>query len=203
MAQELIANAQPTRLLALGQIWLTALIRPSMSRYAAFGQQPRVSAWRAYSWVFAAGLVGGAIDALAPFVGQQANRRYVDALLFALIPVSSIIAVCYLAAFAWCAQRIAYLFKGSGTYPQLAYVFASFSAPMLIATSILDVIPLTRSLLVALYIYWLALYVVAVRAVNGFSRLKAMLIVLLAFLILGSAWLGVAFVVGYSGLLLP
>ena len=203
MAQELIANATPPRVLSLGQVWLTALTRPSITRYVALGQQPSVNAWRAYSWVFAGGLIGGAIDALAPFVGQLAERRYVDALFFALIPVSSIIAVCYLAAFAWCAQWIARLFKGSGTYSQLAYVFASFSAPMLIAASILDVIPLTHGLLVAVYVYWLALYVVAVRAVNGLSRLKAILSILLAFLILGSAWLGVAFVVGYSGLLLP
>src|SRR5262245_13786665 len=132
MARELIANAPPARLRSIGQVWLTALTRPSMSRYAALGQQPSMSAWRAYSWVFAAGLIGGAIDVLAPFVGQLADRRYVDALLFAFIPVSSLIAVCYLAAFAWCAQRIADLFKGSGTYSQLVSVFASFSAPMLI-----------------------------------------------------------------------
>jgi hypothetical protein len=98
---------------------------------------------------------------------------------------------------------MARLFKGAGTYRQLAYVFAAFSAPLLIVASILDVIPQTRILLVGLYLYWIALYVVAVRAVNGLSALKAVAAVFGALLVLGCLWLAGAFLVGYFGLLLP
>jgi hypothetical protein len=154
-------------------------------------------------WIFVGGLIGGAIDSLAPFALELAERSYVDTLLLALISVSSIIAVLYVAIFAWCAQGMARLFKGAGTYRQLAYVFAAFSAPLLIVASILDVIPQTRILLVGLYLYWIALYVVAVRAVSGLSALKAAAAVFGALLILGCVWLAGAFLVGYSGLLLP
>jgi Yip1 domain len=203
MSQEMTANQPPSRLRSSAAIWLAALVRPSIATYAALGQQPRISAWRAYMWIFAGGLIGAAISSLAPFESQLVERGYVDTLLVALIPISSLIAVCYLAAFTWCTHRVARLYKGSGTYPQLAYVFAAFSAPLLVAASILDLIPPTRVLLVVLYLYWIALYWVAVRAVNRISPLKAIAVVLGALLILGCAWLGVVFLVGYSGVLLP
>ncbi|HEU5099597.1 MAG TPA: YIP1 family protein, partial [Roseiflexaceae bacterium] len=186
-----------------GKVWLGALVRPSVRRYAALGQQPRVSAWKAYLWVFAAGMIGGAINALSPFITQPADLRYVDLLLLALIPVSALLAAGALAAFAGCAQVIARLLKGTGTQRELAYVFAAFSAPLLIVASIVDLIPPARVLLIILYLYWMVLYVMAVRAVNGISRLKAAMAVLAALLILGLAWLGLAFIAGSWGVLLP
>ena len=203
MSQDLIAGSQPSQVLSLGEMWLAALVRPSMITYKALIQQPRISAWRSYAWVFAGSLIGATIDSLAPFESQLAERSSIDTLLLAMIPVSSLIAVCSLAAFAWCTQRVAQLFKGSGTYRQLIYAFAVFNPPLLVAGSILALIPMARVFLVILYIYWLGLYVVAVRAVNGISRAMAIAAVLLGLLILGFAWLGVAFLVGYWGLLLP
>jgi hypothetical protein len=188
---------------SFGKVWLGALVRPSTSRYAALGQQPRISAWRAYAWVFIAGMIGGTLNALTPFFGQPANLRYVDLLLLALIPVSALLAAGALATFAFCAQLAARMLKGTGTQRELASVFAAFSAPLLIIASILDLFPLTRVLLIVLYLYWMALYVVAVQAVNGISRVRAAAAVLAALLILGLAWLGLAFMVGSSGVLLP
>jgi hypothetical protein len=203
MSQELFAASQAPRLRSFGKVWLGALVRPSISRYAALGQQPRISVWQAYAWVFIAGLVGGALNALTPFLTQSGDQRYVDLLLLALIPVSALLAVGALAAFAFCAQLVARLLKGTGTQRELAYVFGAFSAPLLIVASILDLIPQTHILLVVLYLYWMALYVVAVGAVNGISRLRAAGAVLAALLILSLAWLGLALMVGYSGVLLP
>jgi hypothetical protein len=203
MSQELIASSQPLPTLSSRGVWLSALMRPSVAIYNVLGLQPRASLWRAYMWMFAAGLIGGAIDSLSPFVSQVVERSYVDTLLLALIPVSSIIAVFFLAAFTGCVQGLARLFRGSGTYKRLAYVYAAFSAPLLIVASILDLIPQTRFLLVVLYFYWIALYVVGLRAVNELSRAKAIAAVFLALLIVGLVWLGGAFLVGYWGLLLP
>jgi hypothetical protein len=188
---------------SFGKVWLGALMRPSVRRYAALGQQPRVSAWKAYMWVFAASMIGGTLNALTPFFGQPADRRYVDLLLLALIPVSALLATGALAAFAGCTQLLARLVKGTGTQRELAYVFAAFSAPLLIVASIVDLIPPARALLIVLYLYWMALYVMAVRAVNGISRIKAAMAVLAALLILGLAWLGLAFMAGSWGVLLP
>ena len=80
---------------------------------------------------------------------------------------------------------------------------AAISAPLLIATSIVDQIPATRMFLVVLYLYWLAQYVMAIRAVNGLAWVKAIAAVCLGLLMLGLIWLGVAVLVGYSGILLP
>jgi hypothetical protein len=202
MSQEPTTISLPPPL-SVRKAWLAALIRPSIANYEALGRLPSASVRRAYGWMFASGLIGGAIDSSGPLISELVERSYVDMLLLALIPVSSIIAMCYLAAFAGGAQGIARLFKGSGTYRQLVFVFAAFSAPLLIVASLLNLISLTRVLLIVLYIYWLGLYVVAVRAVNRLSRVKAIAAVLVALLILGFAWLGVAFLAGYWGLLLP
>jgi hypothetical protein len=201
MSLEQTSNLPPAR--PARNVWLAALVRPSVAAYAALGQQPSASAWRAYVWVFVGALLSGAITLLAPAARQSVQAGYVDAFLPASLALSAIIAVCYLAAFAWCAQQLARLLKGSGSYGQLIFVCAAFSAPLLSAASILDLIPPARVLLVALYVYWLALYVVAVRAVHGISRLRAIVVVLAALVLLGAAWLGVAFMVGYWGLLLP
>jgi hypothetical protein len=153
--------------------------------------------------VFASSLIGSMIESLAPIGSQLVAQGSLDALLLAMIPIAAVIAVCSLAAFAWCAQNVARSFKGSGAYAQLVYVLAAISAPLLIVESILDQIPAARIFLVVVYLYWLAQYVVAIRALNGLSRMKAIATVLLALLMLGLVWLGVAFLVARSGILLP
>jgi len=202
MSQALSANSSPQPALAVYRNCFAALVRPSISTYKLLGQQ-RVSIWHAYLLIFVGSLIGGVIDSLAPFGSQLVGEGSFDMLLLAMIPVTALIAVGSLAAFAWCAQTVARFFKGSGTYAQTAYVLAAISAPLLIAESIVDQLPAARLFLVVVYLYWLAQYVGAIRAVNGLSRVKAIVAVLLALLALGLVWLGVAFLVGYSGILLP
>src|SRR6185436_21076483 len=98
---------------------------------------------------------------------------------------------------------IARFFKGSGGHAQLANVLAVISAPLLIVDSIVDQIPAARMLLFVVYFYWLAQYALAIRAVNGLTWWKAIAATFLTLLILGLIWLGIAFLVGYSGILLP
>jgi hypothetical protein len=202
MSQTLSANPPPQRALSVHQDSLATLLHPSIATYTLLGQQ-RASIWRAYMLMFASSLIGGAISSLAALESQLAAQRTLDVLLLALIPVAALIAVCSLAAFAWCAHNVVRAFNGSESYAQLAYVLAAISAPLLIIASILDQIPVARVLLVVLYIYWLAQYVVAIRAVSGLSRVKSIVVVLIALLLLGLVWLGIAFLVGYSGILLP
>ncbi|MEO7911236.1 MAG: hypothetical protein ABIV47_16450, partial [Roseiflexaceae bacterium] len=119
----------------------------------------------------------------------------------ALLPVTALIAVCSMAGFVWCTQTVVRIFKGAVTQAPLAYVLAAISAPLLLVASILDQIPAIRSVLIVLYFYWLAQYVAAIRAIHGLSLLQAIEATLLALLMLGVVWLGVAFLVGYSGIL--
>jgi hypothetical protein len=202
MSQTLSANPPPQRALSVHQDSLAALLHPSIATYTLLGQQ-RASIWRAYMLMFASSLIGGTISSLAALESQLAAQQTFDVLLLALIPVAALIAVCSLAAFAWCAHNVVRAFNGSGAYAQLAYVLAAISAPLLIIASILDQIPVARVLLIVLYIYWLAQYVVAIRAVSGLSRVKSIVVVLIALLLLGLVWLAIGFLVGYSGILLP
>ncbi len=202
MSQTLSANPPPQRALSVHQDSLATLLHPSIATYTLLGQQ-RASIWRAYMLMFASSLIGGTISSLAALESQLAARQTFDVLLLALIPVAALIAVCSLAAFAWCAHNVVRAFNGSGAYAQLAYVLAAISAPLLIIASILDQIPVARVLLIVLYIYWLAQYVVAIRAVSGLSRVKSIVVVLIALLLLGLVWLAIGFLVGYSGILLP
>ena len=202
MSQVLSANSPPQPTLPVYRNCLAALLHPSIATYKMLGQQ-RISIWHTYTLMFTSSLIGGVIDTLAPLRSQLVAQRSLDALLLAMIPVAALIAVCSLAAFAWCAQIVARFFKGSGAYAPLAYVVAAISAPLVIATSIVDQIPATRMFLVVLYLYWLAQYVMAIRAVNGLAWVKAIAAVCLGLLMLGLIWLGVAVLVGYSGILLP
>jgi hypothetical protein len=177
--------------------------RPSLATYAALALRPSAGAWRACAWVFAGGLLAGLIDSAPPLLAGVAAGAPVDALLLAAIPLSALIGVAVLAAFAGCVSLIVRLLRGGGSYGQLSYVFAAFSAPLLIVASVVALLPLSRALLIGLYLYWLALYVVAARGVAHLSRLRAVAAVLGALLITGAAWLAAAFLVGYWGILLP
>jgi hypothetical protein len=181
---------------------LTALLHPSIATYTLLAQQ-RVGMWHAYTLMFASSLIGGALNSLTPLGSQLVAQRSLDTLLLAMIPVAALISACTLAAFAWSTQTFARVLKGSGAYAPLAYVVAAISAPLLLIASIVDQIPPARLFLVVLYLYWLAQYVVAIRAVNGLGWVKAIAAVLLGLLTLGLFWLAVAVLVGYSGILLP
>jgi len=181
---------------------LLALLHPSITTYQKLGQQ-RASVWHAYMLMFASSLIGSMIESLAPIGSQLVAQGSLDTLLLAMIPIAAVIAVCSLVAFAWCAHIVARSFKGSGSYAQLTYVWAAISAPLLIAASILDQIPAARIFLVVFYLYWLAQYAISIRAVNGLSWVKTIATMLLALLLLGSVWLGVAFLVARSSILLP
>jgi hypothetical protein len=202
MARALSANPSRQRVFSVCQDCLAALLHPSIATYRMLGQQG-AGVWRAYLLIFASAVIGGGIDSLKPLESQLVARNALDTLLLALIPVTALIAACSMAAFAWLAQHVARSFKGSGSYPQLLYALAAISAPLLIISSMLDQIPVARTVVAVIYLYWLAQYVVAVRAIHDLSRVKALATTLVALLILGLIWLGVAFLVGASGILLP
>jgi hypothetical protein len=202
MARAASVNPSHQRVPSVHQDCLTALLRPSIATYRTLGRQG-ASVWHAYVLVFASSVIGGVVDSLRPLESQLVAKNSLDTLLLALIPVTALIAVCSMAAFAWCAQNAARLFKGSGSYQGLSYVLAAISAPLLIISSIVDQIPAARIALPIIYLYWLAQYVVVIRAIADLSWAKALASMLLGLLMLGLIWLGIAFLVGASGILLP
>jgi hypothetical protein len=203
MARQLTAAPLAKRLQPWLGIWVAAVARPSAATFGALASRPDVRVSTGVGWIFMAGLVAGLFDTAAQLIEGTANIALVDTLLLATILLSALIAALYLVAFAGCALGATRLLGGTARYGPLAYTFASFSAPLLLIASVLAHLPGSRALLLALYAYWLALSVVALRASSRLSLRKALVATLGALLAVGAAWLGVAFLVGYSGILLP
>jgi hypothetical protein len=145
------------------------------------------------------GLSAGIVNTLGALLTSSPATRYFDLGLLGAIPVFALLITCYWALFVACAHMGARLLKGRGTYTRLAYVFASFSAPLLIAVSLLSLIPRLNPFLLIVYLYWLGLYVVGLQAVQQVSRIKAFFIVLMTLVVLGSGMVGAVVLISYLG----
>jgi hypothetical protein len=179
-------------------VWLSALVKPSAVTYANLAQQRQATARSAYIWMAIASLVGGFSSGLGSALFQLSQNQPLDTGLLLAIPLYALLVVIFWALFAGSAQLAARLFKGTGTHQQLTYSFAAFSAPLTIAFSILSLVPQTGILQIVLYVYWIVLYVLAIRAINQFSLLRAIgagLIALLVTLVVGG--------LSYSLVLMP
>jgi len=173
------------------RIWLAAVTRPTVATYQELARQPHVGSLDAWIWLFASSFLSGVLVSLGP-VFVRARPAFDQGLALA---VFTIIAVLAWAIFAVCIQGIARLFKGGGTYQSLIYVFAAFSAPLMLLASGLSLVPHSGLVLIALYLYWLALYSVAARGAHQFSWLKAVGAVLLSLMLLSGALLGLGLLV--------
>jgi hypothetical protein len=128
-------------------------------------------------------LVGGLSSGLVTLLAGLTQSEPFDAGLLVAIPLYALLVVLFWAIFAGSAQLIAQLFRGNGTHKQLSYVFAAFSAPLTIIFSLLSLVPQTGIPQILLYLYWVVLYILAIRAVNQFSFIRALSSGLIALLI--------------------
>ena len=176
-------------------IWLTAVTRPSVATYERLLRQPNVTARQAVTWILVSGLFSGVIGSIAPLFSELSHREPLDTWLLLATPAIAVLAALYWIIFTGSTQWIARLLKGDGTYQGLAYAFATFSAPLTIAVSLFALLPRSGLPLLILYLYWLALYVPATRAVNHFSRARAIGSVFLSLILVAGVSLGVAFLV--------
>jgi hypothetical protein len=165
-------------------IWWIALTRPSEAPYATLTEDPHATSRRAYNWMVLSGLFSGAVNAwLSSQVRPATPLSPEEALRFGTATVarclagpflSALGALLWLAFSAWLVQRIARALGGEGTYAKLAYLFAAFQAPTLLA-SVLYAIPFPYLHLVGLGLglYSLLLTAISVKAVNGFTWERA------------------------------
>jgi hypothetical protein len=167
------------------QIWRTAVTRPTVAAYQDLFQLANPSASKAWLWLFVSSLLSGALISIAPFVTESAPAGLALAVLVFAVSVVLVWAI-----FAGCTHAVARLFHGRGAYTALIYLFAAFSTPLVLFAGVVSLLPRSGLLLGALYLYWLILYVVATQAVYQISRAKALIAVLIAFLLVGSALFG-------------
>ena len=182
------------------QVWLRALTKPNEQTYADLAASPDANPNKAYLWVFLTSIVSFFFVMLATSFGSTAQygidmRSTMGSSVIALIcgaPIGAAIGVLFFAIDIAIIQWVAKMFKGVGSYNQLVYAVAAFSAPISLVSGIisaLSVIPyigLCFSIVsIAVSIYAIVLMVMAVKGVNKFGWGEAIGSVLLPGLVIG------------------
>ena len=186
--------------------WMTAVTKPNEQTFAEMAEHPDAqSNNRAFVWVFLAGtiaaLIGGVLRAILQLAGVASQvpglgdlfggnvQRGVGVTLGIAIcssPVAGALGTLGFAIGVGVIQWIAKMFKGTGTYSQLAYTMAAVTVPFTLVSSFLtpfSAIPYVGycisgiSLLLGLYA--LVLQLMAVKGVNKFGWGQALGSVLL------------------------
>ena len=191
--------------------WMTAITKPSEQTYAALAERPEAQTnSRAFTWVFLAGtasaLISGVLQAILElagfrsqtpgfgdvFGGGAAQNGLVSlGVAICVSPIAGAIGTLFFAIGIGIIQWVAGMFKGTGTYSQLAYTVAAISVPFSLISSILTPFSgvqylniCTGILSLGLGLYAIALEIMAVKAVNRFGWGEAAGSVLLPFVVI-------------------
>ena len=169
--------------------WMDAVTKPNEQTYARIASSPNAKTTTAFLWVFIGSLINIFIVSLmqSAVMGRMMQDYGIEGfsgrgagftLLYAICgaPVGAIISVLFFAAFTGVVQWVAKMFGGTGTFEQLAYVFAAITVPFTLASSVLTLlgaIPYVGfcfGVLGALAgIYVIVLELMAVKSVNQFG----------------------------------
>jgi Yip1 domain len=191
--------------------WMTAVTKPNEQTYEMLAARPEaMSNNTAFTWVFVAGtvsaLISGIFQAILEFAGVPSTSPSFGELFgggsaqggalslgiaICVSPIAGAIGTLFFAIGVGIIQWVARMFKGTGTYSQLAYTLAAVSVPFSLVSSILTPFSgvqylniCTGLLSLGLGLYALALEVMAVKAINKFGWGEAAGSVLLPFVVI-------------------
>ncbi len=182
------------------KVWIKALTKPNEQAYSEIATSPDASPNKAYLWLAISYILTFFVVMLVVFVstsnlygGSLGNA--LGSSLIAVIcgaPIGAVIGVLVYALEIAIIQWVAKLFKGTGTYSQLIYVFAAFTAPLTLISGVISLfslipfIGLCFSIVsIGLGIYSLVLMVTATKAVNNFGWGEAIGSVFLPGIVIG------------------
>jgi len=138
-----------------------------VAAYEELARDPNATTNRAYLWIIVSLLIGAVIQGLVfLLIPDTAMAGLGLTTLFCVAVVGGVIGF-----FIWSiiTQGIARVLEGTGTYAQLVYALAAYTAPLYIINSVLAYIPLLNCLSIVTGIYAIVLNVIAVKAVHQFS----------------------------------
>ncbi|SRR6266496_1329097 len=188
------------------QTWMNALTKPNEQTFVNIASSPNAKASTAYLWVFVASLVeifftvlvrSGTIRTMLQQQGAGNNfpGGGIGIVLISLIcgaPIFAAITTLFFALGTAIIQWIAKMFKGQGTFDQLAYAVGAITAPYALISTVfilLGAIPFVgfcfRLILGLAGLYVLVLEIMAVKAVNRFGWGEAAGSVLIPGLVIG------------------
>ena len=150
-----IATEEPARVLTWMDVWISAITEPSSKTFENILRDPSASARRAYGWIFFSSLFGFFITFLLQII---INKKEFDTLgvnpsaplalgifggiLLCAAPLASIFAVIGVMINTGLTQWIATGLGGKGSFSQLVYAVAAFTAPITLISSLIAPIPL-------------------------------------------------------------
>ena len=180
------------------KVWLKAVTKPNEQTYAEIANSSGASPTKAYLWLAISYIFTFFVSMLVfSFTSSSQYGDFGEALggsVIALIcgaPIGAVIGLLIYALEVAIVQWVAKLFKGTGSYNQLIYAFAAFTAPLtlvsgvLSAFSLIPFIGLCFSIIsIGIGLYSIFLMITAVKGVNKFGWGEAAGSVLLPGLVL-------------------
>jgi hypothetical protein len=180
------------------KVWLKAITKPNEQTFAEIANSPGASPNKAYLWLVIAYIFTFFVSMLVVFFSSSSQYgNFGEALggsVIALIcgaPIGAVVGLLFYALEVAIIQWVAKLFKGTGSYNQLIYAFAAFTAPItlvsgaLSAFSLIPFIGLCFSIIsIGIGFYSIFLMITAVKGVNKFGWGEAAGSVLLPGLVL-------------------
>lgn len=170
------------------EAWRLALTRPNEETFRSLAGDPNGSFGRALSWIAITSAISYLITASVQllFSGLFAGPGLIEVLeqeAGLLLPRGLIIAVVYVCGLpmvvlisaagmlihSGVVQFAASAFGGEGTFAEMAYALAAFTAPLTLISGAIGWIPLVNYLTIPLGIYSLLLTLLAVKSVNRIS----------------------------------
>jgi len=211
-----LGSAPPAPALPWYQVWLKALTEPKVATYESLVTRPGVGLGKACLWVGLASVIAavisvglffglGSLSYLNPSIQQTTDALgYLSGaavFLACLVPLAGVFAIVGLLFSAGISHLLARALGGSGTYEQLAYAMAAYSAPGSLVSSAISFIPCLGVLVgLPFAFYLLFLNVLAVKSVHhiswGRAVISSTLFVALALVILAC---GVVFILALLG----
>jgi hypothetical protein len=171
------------------EVWFSTISQPSITTFERILADPRAMPNRAYRWLIFGSMVAAATGFLLKLVVEMATVGRVSPAtlisLFVGVTVGPFIGVLGAAFSTALTQWVARGLGGQGSYNQLIYVRAAYSAPLGIIIAALTAVPYVNLLNIPLYIYVFILELMALRAVNRFGWGSALGAVLIPGIVVG------------------
>jgi hypothetical protein len=181
-------SPEPSGFSSWWSIWMEVITKPGEQTFARLAVSPNAKLSTAFLWVF----LGSLLNFFVATLMQGAIMRQFQQLgygnlsgsgfgggFLAVIcgaPIGAVISVVFFAMFTGVVQWVAKMFGGTGTFEQLAYVFAAITIPFTVISSVLTLfaaIPFVGVcfglLGFAAGIYAIVLELMAVKGVNQFG----------------------------------
>jgi hypothetical protein len=174
------AHAPPSyggRSLTWSEIWVSALTRPSVATFERLLQDPSATMRRGYTWIAVIGLITFpswlVMLVTWSLTGAATVKRWDSVIILSAVVMSLSPVVGFISSSA-ITHIIASKLGGTGTYSHLAYVFATYQAPLWLLFLLVSMIPYGGKYgTYAILFYGIVLSVLAVQAVHGFGLIRA------------------------------